>query len=110
MNYKNRINTGFAGCLLLAHARDNCRNRDVRLYLLPEGDDCVGVADGTDAWIAPVSAAVFSVNVERLIADIRAGKGLPAPRRPTPRRSLPDEVVAAAGAEVIRRTRRALDI
>lgn len=96
MNYKERINTGFASCTLLAYARDHCRERDVRLYLLPETDSCVGVADGTDAWIAPVSASVFSVNVERIIADFRAGKGLPKPvppQRGRVRRVLSEDVV-----------------
>jgi hypothetical protein len=101
VNYKDRINTGFASCTLLAYARDHCRERDVRLYLLPETDDCVGVTDGTDAWIAPRSASLFSVNVDRIIADFRAGKGLPKPARPgaprTRRRLAPEDAAFNPG-------------
>lgn len=79
-NFKTYINSGFSACTLLAYARDHCRNRDVRIFLIPGHDDCVGISDGVDAWIAPTRADVFSVNVERLIADLRAGR----PQKPVP--------------------------
>lgn len=85
MNYKNRINSGFAGCTLLAYAHDHCRNREVKLYLLPETDEVVGVDDGTDRWVAPAVASLFSVNVTRIIQDLRDGKGIPSPVPPSPR-------------------------
>lgn len=78
-NWKHYINNDYSGCMLLAYAHDQHRNRDVRIYLIPGVEDCVGVTDGVDAWIAPVSASLFSVNVERLLNDLREGKGIPKP-------------------------------
>lgn len=99
------MNSGFAGCRLLAYTRDECRHRDVRLYQVPGYEDVVGVADGTDSWIAPVSANIMSVNVRRLLDDLQAGIPLPKPEPlAAPRRTLvltPSE--AAEGAPVRRR-------
>lgn len=82
-NYKTYINSHFSACRLIAYARDNCRDRDVRLYLLPGHDDVVGVSDGVDAWIAPAVADIMSVNVRRLVDDIRAGRPVPKPEPPS---------------------------
>jgi len=60
--------------MLLANARDEHRNRDVRLYLMPGEFDTVGVTDGTDAWVAPVIADPFSVNIIQIMKDVRDGK------------------------------------
>ena len=68
----------FAGCRLLAKARDNCRNRDVSIYQVPGEFETVGVSDGTDCWMAPVAADPFSVSVKRILDDLREGKS-PAP-------------------------------
>lgn len=81
-DWKHYINTGFAGCLLLSYARDHVRIRDVRIWKIPGEVDDVGISDGTDAWIAPVSADCFSVNVKRLLDDLAAGKPLPKPVPP----------------------------
>lgn len=74
MSYKSWINCHFAGCRLLANAHDEHRNRAVQVFMLPGHFDHVGVTDGTDAWIAPVIADPFSVNVKRILDDIQAGK------------------------------------
>jgi len=84
-NWKHYINSGFAGCRLLAYARDYCRDRDVRIYQIPGQVDAVGISDGVDAWIAPVRADVFSVNVARLFDDMQAGRELPKPVPPVRR-------------------------
>lgn len=84
-NWKHYINSDFSGCRLLAYARDYCRDRDVRIFLIPGQADAVGITDGVDRWIAPVRADVFSVNVERLLADLQAGKELPKPVPPVKR-------------------------
>lgn len=73
----------FVACRLLAYARDVYRNRDVRIYQVPGEWDFVGVTDGVDKWIAPISANPFSVNVGRLLEDIKAGKPNPKPTQPT---------------------------
>lgn len=116
--FNQYMNNHFRGCTLLAEAYDNCRHRDVKLHAMPGQLECVGVSDGTDAWIAPVSASLFSVNIERQMQDMNAGKlvvirrpGVPVARRPlliaeaqpTPRRR-----VVLADAEVQPRGRRAL--
>lgn len=95
-NWKTFINSGFSGCMLLAYARDHVRQRDVKIWLVPGERDDVGISDGTDAWIAPVSADCFSVNVKRLIDDLNAGKQIPKPVPPVAggrRRLLPEAIV-----------------
>lgn len=81
-NYKLHMNSKFASCRLLAHARDNHRNRDVKLYAIPGEFDVVGVSDGVDVWIAPTSINPFSVNVKQLLEKLARGEDLtPAPLR-----------------------------
>lgn len=81
----NRFNTymtsHFSGCRLLANAVDPYRNSQVKLYALPGEFDLVGVTDGTDAWMAPVSGDPFSVSVKRIMSDIREGKEVASPGR-----------------------------
>lgn len=80
--YNNYFANGFRACRLLAYARDNHRNRDVRIYAMPGEFSVVGVTDDTDCWIAPVSADPFSVNITRLMKDLGEGKPLPPPKPP----------------------------
>lgn len=80
--FKDYINRHFDGCRLLAHARDEHRNRDVRVFALPGHFDVVGVTDGTDAWVAPVICDPFSVKVSQLLADLRAGVDVPVAGKP----------------------------
>jgi hypothetical protein len=75
----------FSACRLLAEAYDHCRNRDVRIYLVPGEMEFVGVTDGIDCWIAPVRAELFSVNIQRIIQDIHAGLD-PSPMRRSARK------------------------
>ena len=82
------------GCRLLAEARDNHRNRDVRIYMVPGEFDIVGVSDGTDAWVAPVAIDPFSVSVKRILEDIRAGKDPRAVIAPKRRRIAQEATVA----------------
>lgn len=72
--FNHYFNTHFSSCVLLAHAHDPYRQRDVQLRLLPGEFDVVGVTDGTDAWVAPVVGDSFRVNIKRILDDIRAGK------------------------------------
>lgn len=69
------------GCRLIARAHDDCRGRDVRLYAVPGYWDCVGVTDGTDAWIAPASAGLFfrtaTGDCADLLRRLQAGDELP---------------------------------
>lgn len=74
MNVKNLINSHFSTCRLLAEAYDPYRKRPVKLYALPGEFSYVGVSDSTDAWVAPASASIFSVDVVRLLDKIRAGE------------------------------------
>lgn len=74
MNVKNLINSHFSTCRLLAEAYDPYRKRQVKLYALPGEFSYVGVTDTTDAWVAPASASIFSVDVVRLLNRIRAGE------------------------------------
>lgn len=69
----------FGSCRLLAHAQDLHRNRMVKIYQVPGHMDVCGVTDGVEAWIAPVSPNLFSVNVARLYEDIAAGRPIDKP-------------------------------
>lgn len=76
MSYKFWMNCHFDNCLHLASTRDPYRDRDVRIYALPGEFDVVGVSDGTDAWIAPVSANPFigqGVNIKAILGSVRDG-------------------------------------
>src|SRR3954463_522104 len=83
MRFNHYLNAHFqqGECRLIAHARDECRQRDVRLYAIPGFWDVVGVTDGTDAWIAPAAAAPFFKTATGDVADImrklRNGDSLP---------------------------------
>jgi len=83
MSFKHHINNHFNGCVCLANTRDEGRNRPVQLFALPGEFNYVGVSDGTDAWIAPVIADPFSVNIKRLLDDHAKGT-LPRPRKKPP--------------------------
>lgn len=106
MSLKTALRSGFVGCHVIAHARDEHRDRDVRIFYYPGDFDFVGVHDGTDTWIAPVSADPFSVNLIRVMQELRSGKPLheikvqrkrvplvvaeaPAPAEPAPRPRIP---------------------
>lgn len=64
----------FAACKLLATTHDPHRNRNVRLFLVPGEENCVGVTDGVDKWIAPVAGDPFGINIRQVIHDVRSGK------------------------------------
>ena len=66
-NFKHYFDSRFAGCLLLAKAFDHHRNRDVNIYRIPGHEDCVGVSDGVDRWVAPVVAELFSVDIQKVL-------------------------------------------
>jgi hypothetical protein len=73
------MNSDFAGCRLLAYAHDNCRNRDVRLYLIPGEWEAVGVTDGVDKWVAPAVRDIMSVDIPKLLRMLQAGDDIPKP-------------------------------
>lgn len=85
-DWKRHMNSGFSNCRLLAYARDNCRNRDVKIFQIPHVWDAVGVSDGVDSWIAPTIADPFSVNIKRMMQDLLEGKQIPTPTPPGPAR------------------------
>lgn len=95
--YNRYFENHFSGCVFLAAAFDPYRDRKVELRAIPGQFDIVGVTDGTDCWIAPVIANPFSVNVAKLMQNLREGKLTSAskPRHQLveakPRRRLVDE-------------------
>lgn len=80
-DWKRYMGNHFGSCRVIAYAFDNCRGRDVSIFAVPGEFDDVGVSDGTDCWIAPAAASLFSVNVQRLMQDLQAGKPLPKPEK-----------------------------
>lgn len=83
--YNNYFANDFGSCRLLAYAFDHCRNRQVRIFLMPGEIECVGISDGTDKWIAPVSDTLFSVNIKNMLRDLQDGIPLPHPVPPQPK-------------------------
>lgn len=79
-DYKYHLSHRFGtGCTLVAMARDEHRNREIKLYHMPGNFEYVGVNDGVDVWICPVNADPFGANTPRLFEDIRTGKRLDPP-------------------------------
>ncbi len=67
----------FSSCKLLAVSRDLNRGRDVRIYHIPGCFTEVGIADGTDSWIAPAAASCFDAPIQKLLDEIRLTGKLP---------------------------------
>ena len=80
-NFAHYFNSRFAGCRVLAHAYDQCRERDVTLYQIPGQVECVGVSDTVDRWIAPVAPNLFNVDIMQLFRDMNAGNPVTLPLR-----------------------------
>lgn len=89
MDAKYHINNRFGACHHIANARDEHRNRDVRLFHIPGEFEYIGINDGVDCWICPVKADPFSANTPRLLEDIRAGKIVHAQPLSRPRKTAP---------------------
>lgn len=80
--FNTYFNNDFRGCTLLAYAYDKCRNRQVRIFMMPGYLEDVGISDGVDKWVCPVAANAFSVDVRKLIGNILAGIPNPKPVPP----------------------------
>lgn len=78
-NFAYYFNNNFAGCRCLAHAYDEHRKRDVRIYLIPGEIEAVGVTDGVDKWVAPTCISPFSVDIPDLIKRIVSGEDVRTP-------------------------------
>jgi hypothetical protein len=103
-NYKHYLTSTFSGCRLLANAHDHCRNREVKIYEIPNEPSIVGIFDGCDRWIAPARAELFSVNIEKVQRSIREGTFTGAVTTATLRRR-PVTADAAVPAQIILRRR-----
>jgi len=77
--FNSFFQNNFSGCRKLAECYDPHRNREVSIYLLPGYVDAVGVTDGVDKWVAPVSASLFTVNIQDLLRRMHAGENLNLP-------------------------------
>lgn len=115
MRYNHHFANHFGSCLLLAHARDPHRERDVQLRMLPGEFEVVGVTDGTDAWIAPVAGDPFGVGIKRILDGVREGRmpspqplGARKPRRALTTRPAPEQGPPQAIPEPTPRPRRQL--
>ena len=79
--FNSFMNGHFAGCTLIAESFDHCRNRTVKVFMLPGETEAVGVSDGTDAWIAPVIANPFSFDLIELFKKFADGIKVELPLR-----------------------------
>jgi len=86
--YNRYLKNHFSECRHIANARDEHRNRDVRLYAIPGVFDWVGVFDGVDAWVAPTIIQPFSVDVRKLLSMVAAGERIDLERPPPKRRHI----------------------
>lgn len=88
MRFNHEMNTHFRDCTLIAEAYDSHRDRHVTLHILPGNEDCVGVTDGTDAWLCPISVDAFGINIAKARSDVRDGKDPIRRQKPAARRKL----------------------
>lgn len=86
--FNSYMTSHFGACRLLAESYDLFRKRPVRIFLIPGEFEVVGVTDGTDAWIAPVSPQCFRVDVADLVKRVRAGEAVEVSRGSVGRRVL----------------------
>lgn len=103
--YKEHLNNKFEFCRRIGEAEDLHRHRHVTLFYIPGDYEYVGVFDTVDAWIAPVSANPFSLNIARIMEDIKNGKE-PTYQPTIRRRSITaDHAAPAADPEPVLRRR-----
>lgn len=74
MSFKYHITNHFKNCRLLAKTYDVYRQREVSVFMIPGTFDHVGVCDTTDAWVAPVAADPFQVNIREILGKIQSGE------------------------------------
>lgn len=76
MRYNHHFQNHFGSCRLIVEGHDPHRNRPIQVRLIPGEFEVVGLTDGVDAWIAPVSTAPSDLfdKVRRIIEDVKAGK------------------------------------
>lgn len=74
MRFNYEMSTHFRDCTLIAEAYDSHRERFVTLHILPGNEECVGITDGTDAWLCPVVVDAFGINIAKARSDVRDGK------------------------------------
>lgn len=75
MKYNHYFANHFGSCRVLCTGRDEHRQRDVRVFMLPGEFDVVGISDGVDAWIAPANTLESSLirQAVTLMGEIRNG-------------------------------------
>lgn len=86
--FNHYMNNHFGSCRLLVTGYDLCRNRDVKAYVIPGRADCIGLTDGTDAWIAPLTAgsSIFhGVDLRKLVGSLFAGENPAIMHAPRPK-------------------------
>lgn len=106
--FNTYLNNNFAGCKLLAYARDPHRERDVAIYRIPGFVEEVGVTDGIDKWICPLIANPFSVNVIDLMRRLTAGEPIPKPVKPLEGKTGRRAIISDESANPPKTARRAL--
>jgi hypothetical protein len=75
-SFKYWMGSKFEGCIHIASTHDPYRNRDVKVFAMPGDFELVGISDGVDCWICPVSANPFirfGVDVKALLGTLRDG-------------------------------------
>lgn len=78
MKYNHYFISGFSGCKLVAEGHDPYRKRHVRMFMIPGEDQIVGVHDGVDGWVAPLSSP-FLEHVRSAIRRFVSGESVPFP-------------------------------
>lgn len=78
MHWNYHLNHHFGSCRLLATGYDPHMKSEVRYYLLPGDFDNIGVTDGTNSHVVPITTISPSINrLQGLIDEVRQG-GNPA--------------------------------
>lgn len=85
--FNQHFSTHFSSCLTLVEGHDPHRDRRVVVKAIPGEFEVVGITDGVDAWVAPITVAPSALfdKVRVAMDALRKGKPMPEPtvrRRP----------------------------
>lgn len=56
--FNSLINTHFKSCQLIHTEQDENRNRLMNFFVIQDHKDLVGISDGVDSWIAPLTEKI----------------------------------------------------
>lgn len=84
-NFNFLLKSHFKGCEQLGVILDPHRDREIKIYKLPDQHDLVGYFDGVDAWLVSFKHAQVKMHMQpvrkRLTVEVAPAVNTPIPRR-----------------------------